>query len=121
MLGYEEIELDNEEISFSILNGEKSQDGPSNKTNTTKATDKCTTVTAKTDAKNVKSLMSQLKTLNVTSSKVFSKKNKKGPKKPQQLDLYTSRVTVKSTLSVNSVTVSIPKLGQVIALKSDRN
>ena len=52
----------------------------------------------------------------------FQKKNnKKGPKKPQQLDLYTSRVTVKSTLSVNSVTVSIPKLGQVIALKSDRN
>ena len=78
MLGYEEIELDNEEISFSILNGEKSQDGPpSNKTNTTKPTDKCTTVfTAKTDAKNVKSLMSQLKTLNVTSSKVFLKSKK---------------------------------------------
>ena len=74
MLGYEEIELDNEEINFSILNGEKSQDGPSNKKNTTKPTDKCTTVfTAKTDAKNVKSLMSQLKTLNVTSSKVFLK------------------------------------------------
>ena len=82
MLGYEEIELDNEEISFSILNGEKSQDGPpSNKTNTTKPTDKCTTVfTAKTDAKNVKSLMSQLKTLNVTSSKVFLKSKKKVPK-----------------------------------------
>ena len=87
MLGYEEIELDNEEISFSILNGEKSQDGPSNKTNTTKATDKCTTVTAKTDAKNVKSLMSQLKTLNVTSSKVFSKKknNKRVPKSHSNL------------------------------------
>ena len=85
MLGYEEIELDNEEISFSILNGEKSQDGPSNKTNTTKPTDKCTTITAKTDAKNVKSLMSQLKTLNVTSSKVFSKKLKRVPKSHSNL------------------------------------
>lgn len=73
MLGYEEIDIDNEEISFSILNGELTSEKSGSKNGSTyqKPTEKCKTVNAAVDNKNVKNLMSQLKGLNVTSSKVF--------------------------------------------------
>ena len=74
MLGYEEIDIDNEEISFSILNGElgvSEKSGPKNGSISQKPIEKCKTVNAAVDNKNVKNLMSQLKGLNVTSSKVF--------------------------------------------------
>ena len=74
MLGYEEIDIDNEEISFSILNGElgsSEKRGSINGSTYPKPTEKCKTVNAAVDNKNVKNLMSQLKGLNVTPSKVF--------------------------------------------------
>ena len=73
MLGYEEIDIDNEEISFSILNGELTSEKSGSKNGSTyqKPTEKCKTVNAAVDNKNVENLMSQLKGLNVTSSKVF--------------------------------------------------
>jgi len=70
MLGYEEIDIDNEEISFSILNGELGNSEKSSSKNASqRPTEKCKTVDAAIDNKNVKNLMSQLKGLNVTTSK----------------------------------------------------
>ena len=72
MLGYEEIDIDNEEISFSILNGELGNSEKSSSKNAPqRPSENCKTVDAAIDNKNVKNLMSQLKGLNVTTSKVF--------------------------------------------------
>ena len=71
MLGYEEIELDNDDITFSILNGEKLA-GVKKITQKSSGDDaKCTTVNATASDKNVKHLVNELKTFQVTSSKVF--------------------------------------------------
>lgn len=67
MLGYEEIELDNDDITFSILNGEKLTDAKKITKNST-CDAKFTTVTATASDKNVKHLVNELKTFQVTPS-----------------------------------------------------
>ena len=70
MLGYEEIELDNDVITFSILNGEKLT-GANKITKNSTCDAKLTTVTATASDKNVKHLVNELKTFQVTPSQVF--------------------------------------------------